>query len=61
MSPWCLTVPWEALELQEAASHPEQWTFPFRQDRSEEHQPEWVQALAERLRVPVEQLRMSPA
>ena len=61
LSPWCLTVPWEASELQEAASHPAEWTVPFHRDRSEEYQPEWVRALAERLRVPVEQLRMSPA
>jgi hypothetical protein len=61
LSPWCLTVPWGAEELAEAASHPADWTYPFRRDRSEERQPEWVRALAAQLRVPVEQLRMSPA
>lgn len=60
LSPWCLTVPWEADELRRAAVCPSEWSFPFRRDRSEERQPEWVQALAAQLRVPVEQMRMSP-
>jgi len=60
LAPWCLTVPWEVGELDQAAACPEGWRFPYDREHPPEYQPEWVVALAGQLGLPPELLRRSP-